>query len=108
MNERVNKFNGITMLGKQRAERAIVSAIGNEVVHRIMGKFWTAEEKEERLKQFLDFPLELAEWKSSADVIEGALRIIVRMYADPDYDDKKMSADCLELRQMQLAERVKK
>lgn len=108
MNEKVNRFNGITVLGKEHAERAIVSAIGNEVIRRIMDNFRTAEEKEERLKQFLDYPLELADWKSTADVIEGALRIIVRMYADPAYNDKKMSADCLELRQKQLSERVKK
>ena len=106
MNERVNRFNEITMLGKQRAERAIVSAIGNEVIHRIMRKFRTAEEKEERFEQFLSYPLELADWLDTSHVIEDALRIIVRMYADPDYNDKQIDADCLALRQKQLAERV--
>lgn len=107
MNAKVNKLNEITMLGKQRAERAIVSAIGNEVILRVKSKFRTAEEQEERLCQFLSYPLELADWKKTSAVIENALRIIVRMYADPDYNDKQIDADCLELRQLQLAERAK-
>ena len=107
MNEKVNRFNEITMLGKQRAERAIVSAIGNEVIRLIERNFWTAEIKEDRLKELLDFPLEMADWKSTSNVIEDALRIIVRMYADPDYNDKQIDADCLALRQKQLAERAK-
>lgn len=108
MNERVNRFNNISILGKERAEREIVSLIGNEVLTRVFPRHKAEEEKKELFHQFMECPLELAEWKSTADIIEGALRIILKMYADKDYNDKKMAQDCLELRHKQFAERAKK
>lgn len=108
MNEKINNFNGISLLGKERAEREIISLIGNEVLKRVFPRHKTEEEKKELFRFFMECPLELAEWKSTADIIEGALRIIIKMYADKDYNDKKMAQDCLDLRQIQLAERAKK
>ena len=106
MNERVNGFNGITLLGKQRAERSIVSVLGGEIVERLSKSYLSEDDKEDIRDDIQKYPLEFFRGKRE-ELLSKSLKIIVRMYADPDYNDKQIDADCLELRQIQLAERAK-
>lgn len=126
MNKQVNKFNYITILGKERAERAIMSVLGNcirkawqkelaDIKHDNIGELkgscmlhkvlTEAEWEQDALKNVTPIN-EVFECEKAFEIRENAMMIIARIYCDNQYNDKQLDKDCLELKQM--AERAKK
>lgn len=126
MNEKVNNFNYVTMLGKERAERTIMSVLGNcirrawqqefdDIKYDNIGELrgacrWdralTEEEWEQEALNKIEPINEVFEYEKTFEIREKALSIIAKIYCDNAYNDKQLGNDCLELKQM--AERAKK
>lgn len=124
MNQIVNRFNKITFLGKERAEKTIFSVLGNLIRNNWKGKVndiyydrsselkglasydraLEEEDFEQEAFEKVD-PEDLFAGKGFYEVREIAMKIMAHVYCDNEYDDKKLDMDLLELRQ--AAERLK-
>jgi hypothetical protein len=126
MNEKVNNFNYVTILGKERAERTIMSVLGNCIrrawqrelddikydnVGELRGacrldKVWTEAEWEQDALDKITPINEVFECGKAFEIREMAMLIIARIYCDNQYNDRQLDKDCLELKQ--YFERAKK
>ena len=125
MNEKLNNFNYVTILGKERAERTIFSVLGNLIRNDWKGKvndIYYDRSSELRGLASYDRALEEEEFEQEAfenidpedlfagsgyyEIREMAMKIMAHVYCDNQYNDKQLDKDCLELKQM--AERAKK
>lgn len=101
MNERVNRFNNITVLGKERAERTIFRVLGGCCLEDV--KILAKDEGISRAKA-----AEMLNTDSTFDsynpndffyIMMDCMAVVGRVYCDKDYDDKKLDKDLLFIKQ---------